>query len=164
MTRRSFQPSVSTAGVSVCSHFNFRTVLYLQLLAHVFRITYCPGATVLSSADTSVPQLYQTGYVVPSVTIWTSFCCGNIDVSIVTQTIFGSQLCQVSQVSRPTLLFIGRSCLHTVCKRMHMNGVPSVLFGNYASRGLRAQLCVRVASLDGRQECHLQRAVKPPGW
>jgi hypothetical protein len=45
-----------------------------------------------------------------------------------------------------------------------MNGVPSVLFGNYASRGLRAELYVRVASLDGRQECHLQCAVKPPEW
>jgi hypothetical protein len=28
--------------------------------------------------------------------------------------------------------------------------------------GLRAQLYVRVASLDGRKECQLQRAVKPP--
>ena len=61
MTRRSFQPSVSTAGGSVCFHFNFRTVLYLQLLVHVFRITYCPGATVLSSADTGCTAVVPDG-------------------------------------------------------------------------------------------------------
>ena len=123
--------------------FNFRAVLYLQLLVHVFRITYCPGATVLSSAETVCTEVVPDGVRhnisddLNIVLLWEYRYIDRNPNHIPNRTVPGVQ------VSRHTLLFIGQSCLHTTCKRMCMNGGPSVLFGNYASSWLRAQLCVR---------------------
>lgn len=54
---------VSTARFRLIS-----VVLYLQLVVCVFRITYCPGATVLSSADTGFAEVISDGLSI--VLLW----------------------------------------------------------------------------------------------
>lgn len=165
MTRRSFQPSVSTAGGSVCFHFNFRAVLYLQLLVHVFRITYCPGTTILSSADTGctavVPDGVRRNVIVDLniVWLWEYWCIDRNPNHIRITTVPGVP-------GFTTYYFIYRSPLFAC--GMQEDAYERCAFGVVWELCIETTTCSVVCARCkfGRPAgmCPLQRAVKPPEW